>query len=444
MSNDVYKEEGKVVETPSTTDNVFKKRIIFIRHGNSIWNKAKSEGLAGKVTAIGQGVAEFVKTSYYDTASHKNSTIMDAPLSEIGIKQCKDLSNFLPRKYQKLQSELSSKQTYVTSHAKCNTLIQKASESLTNMLLPINQNTDAGNTHTELHKMQQYLKQAQVEMNTSISEVHKCMKSDIMRLDSLISIVSVLLQSTPNSVVVCSNLRRAISTAIICLWHRFESNKNESLFMMPCLQEIGNGVDSVSHSNVDKFAKQSHLNKFVQGINNLVLTQSEMETKNIKQKKLNKIALSSFEEECKELNMLNNAKKDVNAQKMRKFYEERLQVMKVETELGKMSKNELKEKDKMEHRKQSDKKIELFMDWGFKDARNKEIDTFVCVGHSHWIKAFFNKYLDGAYHEYKTNKLKNTAVVALDIYNDPHLNGNKVNEYRIMPESITTIYDGSL
>merc|ERR1712154_413740 len=110
-----------------------------------------------------------------------------------------------------------------------------------------------------------------------------------------------------------------------------------------------------------------------------------------------------------------NGNKVINAQKMRKFYEDRVKSMKIKTKLGKMSKNELKEKDKNEHRKQSDKKIELFMDWCFNDERNKEIETFVCVGHSHWIRAFFNKYLDEVDHDLKMTKLKNTGIVALDI-----------------------------
>merc|ERR1712154_643645 len=131
-----------------------------------------------------------------------------------------------------------------------------------------------------------------------------------------------------------------------------------------------------------------------------------------------------------------NGNKVINAQKMRKFYEDRVKSMKIKTKLGKMSKNEKKEKDKLENRKQSDKKIELFMDWCFNDERNAEIDTFVTVGHSHWIRAFFNKYLDASYHELKVNKLKNTGVVALDIYRDPHVVDNKMVEYRIMPESI--------
>eukprot|EP01084_Bolivina_argentea_P008441 15807_1 len=433
-----FSPEGKEeIEELIPSDNEFKKRIIFIRHGNSIWNKMKAGGTKSKISAIGQGVLEFAKTSYYDTASHKTSTVMDAPVSDIGIKQCKTLYNFLPKRYTKFESDLLSANNYKQSHNKCNEYIHKSSDMLDNILLPINQNHNNKNNelHNDLYKIQNLLNKAKLEINNSIDEFSKRNMKEIKQLETLLSIVTVLIKSSSDSIVVCSNLRRAISTGIISLWHRFESNKKENLYMIKCLQELGYGVDSISHNDTDKVAKESTINNFVKYMN---FGQQSAPQDDIK------ISLSKFEEDSEELNMLNNLNSTINSQKMRLFYEKRLKTIEIKSKLGKMSTKDVKQKNKQENRKESDRKIELFMDWVFNDKKNEKINTFVVIGHSGWIRAFFNKYLDGVYHDYKTNKIKNCGVVAVDIYRNYHFKNNKVNQYTIMLESITTIYEGSL
>ena len=60
------------------------------------------------------------------------------------------------------------------------------------------------------------------------------------------SVVGNSKENIETSMVVSSNLRRAISTAIISLWDRFNLNTNEKLHILPCLQEIGMGVDAMT------------------------------------------------------------------------------------------------------------------------------------------------------------------------------------------------------
>ena len=430
------------------TEQDFKKRIIFIRHGNSIWNKMKGQGTKSKISAVATGVLEFAKTSYYDTSSHKSSTVMDAPLSDIGIKQCKNLSKFLPKKYKQLENQLLTSQNYIESHKECNRYLIESAKLINNILLPINNNDTIINNeiNNDLGKIQNYLNKAKSEMNTSINAFQQKITKEITNLENLISIISVLLRSSKDSIVVCSNLRRAISTSIIAFWKRFEENKNESLYMLPCLQELGYGVDSISHSDTGKVAKESSINKFVKGLNGVVGYQEPVTKGNkSEEKEIDKIQLSQFEQDCEDLNLLNNLKDEVNSQKMRKFYETRLKKLEINTKLAKMSSEDLKKKDKLEDRKQSDKKIELFMDWIFNDKSNENIKTIVAVGHSHWIRAFFNKYLpDDTFHDLKTNKIKNCGVVSLDIYRNYYFKNNKINQYTILEESIITIYEGSL
>lgn len=435
-------------EGKENSDDNLKKRIIFIRHGNSIWNKMKGQGTKSKLSAVTTGVIEFAKTTYYDQGSHKSSTVMDAPLSDIGIKQSKKLSKYLPLKFEELQNELLTNQNYIESHKECNRYLIESSKLVDNILLPINtSNNISSDINKDLNLIQEYLNKCKSEMSSSINEFQKKIVKDIQKIENLISILNVLMQSTKDSIMICSNLRRAISTSIISFWQRFESNKKEKLFMLDCLNELGYGLDSISKSDSQSVAKESSINNFVKGLNKMVGTPDSASSQTPKKDNKNddqKMELSQFEQDCDDLNMLNNIKGEgVNSQKMRKFYETRLKKLEINTKLAKMSNEELKKKDKLENRKESDRKIELFMDWVFNDKSNENISTIIAVGHSHWIRAFFNKYLNDE-HELKRNKVKNTGIVCLDIYRDHHFKNNKVNQYSILPESIITIYEGSL
>eukprot|EP01084_Bolivina_argentea_P248078 414968_1 len=57
-----------------------------------------------------------------------------------------------------------------------------------------------------------------------------------------------MLNSSNNSVVVTSNQRCAISTAIIALWNRFDNN-NECIYLSPCMQELGIGLNTSVSNN---------------------------------------------------------------------------------------------------------------------------------------------------------------------------------------------------
>lgn len=387
---------------------------------------------------------------------------MDAPLSEIGIAQCKALSHFLVRHLSDLQRELQSTQNYLASHRQCDKHIHEASKILDNMLLPINsahlQGQHGPNHSDDLRKMQLYLNRAKVELSTSINEFERKTAGDVERLQHLISIVSVLLTPSNETIVVCSNLRRAISTAIIALWDRFEADKSAKLYMVPCLQELGRNVDSISQQDTDKAAKESQLNSWVKGINQYLTDdgkgkkvkngKSSKSTESVSKdssrengkesRRMSKIELSEFEEQCDDLN---DSMEKVNAQKMRKFYNERLETIEMNCSLSRMGSAELKKKDKMENRKEGDKKIDLFMDWLFNDDSNQSKTTVVVIGHSAWIREFFRKYME-EYHQLKTEKLKNCGVVAVDVYRNFHFKNNKVNQYSVA--SVVPIYEGSL
>ena len=56
-------------------------------------------------------------------------------------------------------------------------------------------------------------------------------------------VLDQMIDASNNSIVVTSNLRRAISTAVIALWDRFGANK-ECVHILPCLQELGMNVDT--------------------------------------------------------------------------------------------------------------------------------------------------------------------------------------------------------
>lgn len=91
--------------------------------------------------------------------------------------------------------------------------------------------------------------------------LRKFLKKEKMRLGSngkavsgeekAIQLLLALNESTPSSHVVSSNLRRAISTAAIGLADRFassiaKSSKEDSILLLPCLQEISRNPDALS------------------------------------------------------------------------------------------------------------------------------------------------------------------------------------------------------
>ena len=62
------------------------KTFIFIRHGNSIWNKFKAGGKKRKMAALFVGVQEYIKLKS-NPENHADTWVVDAPLSRIGIDE---------------------------------------------------------------------------------------------------------------------------------------------------------------------------------------------------------------------------------------------------------------------------------------------------------------------------------------------------------------------
>ena len=76
----------------------------------------------------------------------------------------------------------------------------------------------------------------------------------------------ILDYSANDSMVVCSNLRRTISTAIIALWKRF-SNNNESIHILPSLQELGIHLNAQTPSKQIPKISEFEINSFNLNIN---------------------------------------------------------------------------------------------------------------------------------------------------------------------------------
>merc|ERR1719216_442055 len=72
------------------------KTFIFIRHGNSIWNKFKAAGKKRKMAAVILGLSEAWKLRS-NPQNHADTWVVDAPLSRVGIDEAYGLSKFLAR-----------------------------------------------------------------------------------------------------------------------------------------------------------------------------------------------------------------------------------------------------------------------------------------------------------------------------------------------------------
>merc|ERR1719242_1724031 len=72
------------------------KTFIFIRHGNSIWNKFKAAGKKRKMAAMFVGLQEYIKLKN-NPQNHADTWVVDAPLSRVGIDEAYGLSRFLGR-----------------------------------------------------------------------------------------------------------------------------------------------------------------------------------------------------------------------------------------------------------------------------------------------------------------------------------------------------------
>ncbi|ETO09463.1 hypothetical protein RFI_27914, partial [Reticulomyxa filosa] len=90
--------------TPEPKDyesKILWRTVIFIRHGESVWNESTDQGLRAPLQAamaMGQGLREYAtlkwRTNEY---KHEDSLFVDAPLSAKGMKQANELSETLKK-----------------------------------------------------------------------------------------------------------------------------------------------------------------------------------------------------------------------------------------------------------------------------------------------------------------------------------------------------------
>eukprot|EP01084_Bolivina_argentea_P170220 294954_1 len=419
------------------------KTFIFIRHGNSIWNRFKNSGVKRKWVAIGLGLTEYWRTKN-NPENHADTWVVDAPLSKVGIDEAYGLSRFLGRHLTLRQFEsladLEHHQSLATPIkdalriietdildkyakdltkispdllAKCvaiKNIMETAHAKIQRIMLETEAKRNQSNAKQQIgHKVTKgadYINGADDAMDSfnPTDEVwdEKC--PDLLRPFSHVVIANKvenveeqddlempldmewvldqMVDSSSNSIVVTSNLRRAISTAVIGLWDRFGANK-ECVHILPCLQELGMNVDT--HTPIlDAEVPQ----------------------------------VSNFEKTSKKLNV----------NKLTSFYSSRLVV----EQQGLMGKKSLTENEK-----DTKERLNFFCDWAFKKNKN----TIIACGHSHWFRAFFKTYLpkDTSSMAGK-RKLQNCGVAGFRMICQTADDGQRT--FQIIERSITPIYRG--
>jgi len=231
------------------------KTIVFIRHGNSTWNQAMKFSQPLKaVGAMSRGLNEYMKLKFskegYD---HQTSIIVDAPLSIKGITEAVDLARFL-----QLNKERQSHKRMALM-TRQNKLTQSFKDALYELESEIQKPADERKTIAESegvakaikllqNGLMEFAKEAsdfsgQLAINWTENKELKTSYNDFPV--DIPEILEMLYTPTENSVVVASNLRRAISTAVISLWKRFTSRgSQEKLYIVSCLQEFGPAADT--------------------------------------------------------------------------------------------------------------------------------------------------------------------------------------------------------
>merc|ERR1712150_72502 len=71
------------------------------------------------------------------------------------------------------------------------------------------------------------------------------------------SLCDIINHDFENCTIVCSNLRRAISTACISVAARLEPNPNERIEILSCLQELGTNYDTIPSTEKSEKPKLS-------------------------------------------------------------------------------------------------------------------------------------------------------------------------------------------
>jgi len=480
------------------------KTFIFIRHGNSIWNRFKNSGRKRKFAALAVGMAEYFRTKN-NPSGHADTWVVDAPLSRIGIDEAYGLSRFLGRHLtlrqfesladlehhqslatpikdalrivqtdilDKYQSQLKQISPQLLEKCKeIRTIMEDAHEKIQRIML----RTEERRGHPQLQAKGKALgvsvghvtkggdflpdeddelsskSKSKSKSNSPILQEnillqsghdnnghfnghnghnghhnghngyqddekkesldHLLAKPDLHRPFSHVVIANQveniedqddlemplemewvldqMIDSSNNSIVVTSNLRRAISTAVIALWDRFGANK-ECVHILPCLQELGMNVDT--HTPV-------------------------------------------LETQVPEVSNFEKTSKKLNVQKLTEFYGSRL---KVEQAMGSFGKKSLRESGQ-----DTQQRLNFFCDWAFKknDDDGNPYNTIIACGHSHWMRAFFKSFLPKDSQSMAgKRKLQNCGVVGFRMI--CVIGPENQRRYEIIGRSITPIYRG--
>jgi len=472
------------------------KTFIFIRHGNSIWNKFKAAGKKRKMAAMFVGLQEYIKLKN-NPENHADTWVVDAPLSRIGIDEAYGLSKFLGRHLTLRQFEsladLEHHQSLATpikdalrivhmgileEHAealqqnpdllaKCkqiadimeeahrkiqgimlrtearrggnNAQIQSKAKALGMGPVPVhvtkggdvipedealsNPTDEIGMGNGSVSPLKAVSKSssnepvllqggsgvednvllmddekiAEQELNARpfshvviANAVEKIEEQDQLEMPLEIEwVLDQMVDSLGDSIVVTSNLRRAISTAVISLWDRFSTTK-ECIHILPCLQELGMNVDT--HTPI-------------------------------------------LEAQVPQVSTLEKEYKKLNVSKLTEFYNSRLRV---EQALGALGKKSMRETAS-----DTVQRLKFFCDWAFKkvDDNGDPYNTIIACGHSHWMRAFFKHFLpkDTTSMAGKM-KIQNCGVVGFRMICT--IGPENQREYQIIGKSITPIYRG--
>eukprot|EP00495_Collosphaeridae_sp_1-RS-2012_P007037 TRINITY_DN672_c0_g1_i1.p1 TRINITY_DN672_c0_g1~~TRINITY_DN672_c0_g1_i1.p1 ORF type:complete len:276 (+),score=23.60 TRINITY_DN672_c0_g1_i1:56-883(+) len=223
--------------------------IVFVRHGNSTWNQAMKFSQPLKaVGAMSRGLNEYMKLKFAkDGYDHQTSIIVDAPLSKKGITEAVDLARFL-----QLNKERQSQKRMVlmTRH---NELTKCFKEALYELEAEIEKPTEDRKTIAEsdgVAKAVQLLQKGLLEFAKDASVFSSQLAMNAIQSKDLTTsyndfpvdipeILEMMYTPTENSVMVASNLRRAISTAVIAFWKRFTSRGSQEKLLY---SELSAGV----------------------------------------------------------------------------------------------------------------------------------------------------------------------------------------------------------
>ncbi|ETW53725.1 hypothetical protein PFUGPA_03599 [Plasmodium falciparum Palo Alto/Uganda] len=369
--------------------NVKVKTIYFIRHSESVWNSVFNKEMSTK-----QFLKMFMVILYELVfLFSKKSALIDSPLSNTGIIQSIELSNFLLEgrtdfndefceetfnhieyindKNKTNDNNINNKDEYIINNNNYNNIdlyklskkkLKKNKNSISNYnkkqenndILTTNNNVyshDNSNDNHKIHEDQDnilpnvknYITYDNDHDNYS-NKGNYNYRNDEYNHEEIINLnlkdhIDILNNKKYDSVLLCSDLRRTISSCFISFYNRINKN-NEDIYVLNSLQEISRNPDCVP--------LMKYYNKYV--------------TTDI-EKFLHKDVEKLFRKNIKfNKNFTRNSFLDT-------------------------------------------------LDYIF----NHEKNIFIIFGHSLWFLHFFKYFLKES-HKAKTNKLKNASVIVFNIY----------------------------